>query len=390
MTPKKNNQDFANEIENDDLKQVKQADPEAQDVAEEEVIVKPKSSYKNNASTMDFDWDSISNKGTGYTPEKRKQLEAEYDKTLSSITENQVIYGTVIAITNREVVINIGYKSEGIVSMNEFRYNPDIKVGDKVEVYVENQEDKSGQLVLSHKKARALRSWDRVNEALNNDEIIKGYIKCRTKGGMIVDVFGIEAFLPGSQIDVKPIRDYDIYVGKTMEFKVVKINHEFKNVVVSHKALIEAELEQQKKEIIGKLEKGQILEGTVKNITTYGVFIDLGGVDGLIHITDLSWGRVSHPEEIVHVDQKLNVVILDFDDDKKRIALGLKQLTPHPWDSLDANLKVGDKVKGKVVVIADYGAFVEIAPGVEGLIHVSEMSWSQHLRSAQEFLKVGE
>ncbi|MBQ3618829.1 MAG: 30S ribosomal protein S1 [Bacteroidales bacterium] len=388
MTPKKNNNDFDAEIENDDLKQAK-AETEIQD-AEEEVIVKPRSSYKNNASTMDFDWDSVSNKGTGYSAEKRKELESEYDKTLSSITENQVIDGTVIAITNREVVINIGYKSEGIVSLNEFRYNPELKVGDKVEVYVENQEDKNGQLVLSHKKARALRSWDRVNEALNNDEIIKGYIKCRTKGGMIVDVFGIEAFLPGSQIDVKPIRDYDIYVGKTMEFKVVKINSEFKNVVVSHKALIEAELEQQKKEIIGKLEKGQILEGTVKNITTYGVFIDLGGVDGLIHITDLSWGRVSHPEEVVHLDQKLNVVILDFDDDKKRIALGLKQLTPHPWDSLDPNLKVGDKVKGKVVVIADYGAFVEIAPGVEGLIHVSEMSWSQHLRSAQEFLKVGE
>ncbi len=389
MTPKKNNNDFDAEIENDDLKQVK-AETEVQEPAEEEVIVRPKSSYKNNASTMDFDWDSVSNKGTGYSAEKRKQLESEYDKTLSSITENQVIDGTVIAITSREVVINIGYKSEGIVSLNEFRYNPELKVGDKVEVYVENQEDKNGQLVLSHKKARALRSWDRVNEALNNDEIIKGYIKCRTKGGMIVDVFGIEAFLPGSQIDVKPIRDYDIYVGKTMEFKVVKINTEFKNVVVSHKALIEAELEQQKKEIIGKLEKGQILEGTVKNITTYGVFIDLGGVDGLIHITDLSWGRVSHPEEVVHLDQKLNVVILDFDDDKKRIALGLKQLTPHPWDSLDPNLKVGDKVKGKVVVIADYGAFVEIAPGVEGLIHVSEMSWSQHLRSAQEFLKVGE
>ncbi len=387
MTPKKNNNDFDAEIENDDLKQAK-AETEIQDA--EEVIVKPRSSYKNNASTMDFDWDSVSNKGTGYSAEKRKELESEYDKTLSSITENQVIDGTVIAITNREVVINIGYKSEGIVSLNEFRYNPELKVGDKVEVYVENQEDKNGQLVLSHKKARALRSWDRVNEALNNDEIIKGYIKCRTKGGMIVDVFGIEAFLPGSQIDVKPIRDYDIYVGKTMEFKVVKINSEFKNVVVSHKALIEAELEQQKKEIIGKLEKGQILEGTVKNITTYGVFIDLGGVDGLIHITDLSWGRVSHPEEVVHLDQKLNVVILDFDDDKKRIALGLKQLTPHPWDSLDANLKVDDKVKGKVVVIADYGAFVEIAPGVEGLIHVSEMSWSQHLRSAQEFLKVGE
>ena len=390
MTPKKNNNDFDAEIENDDLKQVKEVETEAQESADEDVIVRPKSSYKNNASTMDFDWEGVSNKGTGYSAEKRKQLESEYDKTLSSITENQVIDGTVIAISSREVVINIGYKSEGIVSLNEFRYNPELKVGDKVEVYVENQEDKNGQLVLSHKKARALRSWDRVNEALNNDEIIKGYIKCRTKGGMIVDVFGIEAFLPGSQIDVKPIRDYDIYVGKTMEFKVVKINTEFKNVVVSHKALIEAELEQQKKEIIGKLEKGQILEGTVKNITTYGVFIDLGGVDGLIHITDLSWGRVSHPEEVVHLDQKLNVVILDFDDDKKRIALGLKQLTPHPWDSLDANLKVGDKVKGKVVVIADYGAFVEIAPGVEGLIHVSEMSWSQHLRSAQEFLKVGE
>jgi small subunit ribosomal protein S1 len=293
-------------------------------------------------------------------------------------------------MNKREVVINIGFKSDGIVSRNEFRYNPDLKVGDKVEVYVESQEDKKGQLVLSHKKARALRSWDRVNEALEKDEVIKGYIKCRTKGGMIVDVFGIEAFLPGSQIDVKPIRDYDMYVGKTMEFKVVKINPEFKNVVVSHKALIEAELEQQKKEIISKLEKGQVLEGTVKNITSYGVFIDLGGVDGLIHITDLSWGRVSHPEEIVQLDQKLNVVILDFDDEKKRIALGLKQLTPHPWDSLDPNLKVGDVVKGKVVVMADYGAFVEIAPGVEGLIHVSEMSWSQHLRSAQDFLKVGD
>jgi small subunit ribosomal protein S1 len=301
-----------------------------------------------------------------------------------------VIEGTVIAMNKREVVINIGFKSDGIVSRNEFRYNPDLKVGDTVEAYVESQEDKKGQLVLSHKKARALRSWDRVNEALEKDEVIKGYIKCRTKGGMIVDVFGIEAFLPGSQIDVKPIRDYDMYVGKTMEFKVVKINPEFKNVVVSHKALIEAELEQQKKEIISKLEKGQVLEGTVKNITSYGVFIDLGGVDGLIHITDLSWGRVSHPEEIVQLDQKLNVVILDFDDEKKRIALGLKQLTAHPWDSLDAELKVGDVVKGKVVVMADYGAFVEIAPGVEGLIHVSEMSWSQHLRSAQDFLKVGD
>ncbi len=293
-------------------------------------------------------------------------------------------------MSKREVVINIGYKSEGMVSLNEFRYNPTLKIGDEVEVYVESQEDKKGQLVLSHKKARALRSWERVNAALENDEIITGYIKCRTKGGMIVDVFGIEAFLPGSQIDVKPIRDYDVFVDKTMEFKVVKINHEFKNVVVSHKALIEAELEQQKKEIIAKLEKGQVLEGTVKNITSYGVFIDLGGVDGLIHITDLSWGRVNHPEEIVELDQKLNVVILDFDDDKKRIALGLKQLTPHPWDSLDPELKIGDRVKGKVVVMADYGAFVEIAPGVEGLIHVSEMSWSQHLRSAQEFLKVGD
>ena len=292
-------------------------------------------------------------------------------------------------MTSREVVINIGYKSEGVVSLNEFRYNPNLKVGDTVEVYVESQEDKKGQLILSHKKARAINSWERVNAALENDEVITGYIKCRTKGGMIVDVFGIEAFLPGSQIDVKPIRDYDVFVGKTMEFKVVKINQEFKNVVVSHKALIEAELELQKKEIISKLEKGQVLEGTVKNITSYGVFIDLGGVDGLIHITDLSWGRVNHPEEIVQLDQKLNVVILDFDDDKKRIALGLKQLTPHPWDSVDPDMKVGDKVKGKVVVMADYGAFVELAPGVEGLIHVSEMSWSQHLRSAQEFLKVG-
>ena len=319
-----------------------------------------------------------------------KEYEAMYDETLSTIAVDEVVDGTVISMNNREVVINIGYKSEGIVSLNEFRYNPDLKPGDTVEVYVESQEDKRGQLILSHKRARALKSWDRVNSALDDDEIIKGYIKCRTKGGMIVDVFGIEAFLPGSQIDVKPIRDYDIYVGKTMEFKVVKINHEFKNVVVSHKALIEAELEHQKKEIIAKLEKGQVLEGTVKNITSYGVFIDLGGVDGLIHITDLSWGRVNHPEEIVQLDQKLNVVILDFDDDKKRIALGLKQLTSHPWDSLDEKLAVGDKVKGKVVVMADYGAFVEIAPGVEGLIHVSEMSWSQHLRSAQEFMNVND
>lgn len=342
-----------------------------------------------NAGLENFDWESYADEGL-YTRDQRMELETLYNETLSTIGENEVVEGTVIGLTKREVFINIGYKSEGVVSISEFRYNPDLKVGERVEVYVENPEDKKGQLVLSHKKARALRSWDRVNSALEKDEIIKGFIKCRTKGGMIVDVFGIEAFLPGSQIDVKPIRDYDIFVGKTMEFKVVKINQEYKNVVVSHKALIEAELEQQKKDIIAKLEKGQVLEGTVKNITSYGVFIDLGGVDGLIHITDLSWGRVNHPEEVVQLDQKLNVVILDFDDSKKRIALGLKQLTSHPWDSLDTNLKVGDIVKGKVVVIADYGAFVEIAPGVEGLIHVSEMSWSQHLRSAQEFLKVGD
>lgn len=336
-----------------------------------------------------FDWDAYENDSVVPVSDK-EALTQKYEETLSRVGEKEVVEGTVIAMNKREVVVNIGYKSDGIISLNEFRYNPDLKVGDKVEVYVETQEDKKGQLTLSHKQARALRSWDRVNEALDNDEIIKGYVKCRTKGGMIVDVFGIEAFLPGSQIDVKPIRDYDVYVGKTMEFKVVKINQEFRNVVVSHKALIEAELEQQKKDIISKLEKGQVLEGTVKNITSYGVFIDLGGVDGLIHITDLSWGRVNHPNEIVQLDQKLNVVILDFDDEKKRIALGLKQLTPHPWDALDPNLKVGDKVKGKVVVMADYGAFVEIAPGVEGLIHVSEMSWSQHLRSAQDFLKVGD
>ena len=336
-----------------------------------------------------FDWEAYENDDV--TPvSQKKELEEKYAGTLSQIAEREVVDGKVISMNKREVVVNIGYKSDGIISLNEFRYNPDLKVGDTVEVYVETQEDKKGQLTLSHKKARAMRSWDRVNEALEKDEIIKGFVKCRTKGGMIVDVFGIEAFLPGSQIDVKPIRDYDIYVGKTMEFKVVKINQEFKNVVVSHKALIEAELEQQKKDIISKLEKGQVLEGTVKNITSYGVFIDLGGVDGLIHITDLSWGRVNHPNEIVQLDQKLNVVILDFDDEKKRIALGLKQLTPHPWDALDADLKVGDKVKGKVVVMADYGAFVEIAPGVEGLIHVSEMSWSQHLRSAQDFMKVGD
>ena len=365
--------------------------------AEEQPILKEKKEKKVKAEVSaaaavtpeEFDWDSYEKDGF-LSKRSRADQEKQYEETLSTVAVDEVVDGTVISMNNREVVINIGQKSEGVVSLNEFRYNPELKVGDKVEVYVESQEDKKGQLVLSHKKARAYNSWDRVNSALENNEIITGYIKCRTKGGMIVDVFGIESFLPGSQIDVKPIRDYDVYVGKTMEFRVVKINQEFKNVVVSHKALIEAELEQQKKEIISKLEKGQVLEGTVKNITSYGVFIDLGGVDGLIHITDLSWGRVNHPEEIVQLDQKLNVVILDFDDDKKRIALGLKQLTPHPWDSLSEGLKVGDQVKGKVVVMADYGAFVEIAQGVEGLIHVSEMSWSQHLRSAQEFMKVGD
>ena len=344
---------------------------------------------KNIAPLADFDWNAFEN-GTVESTQSHEETEKAYDATLGRVNENEVVEGTVISIGKREVVVNIGYKSDGIIPVNEFRYNPDLKVGDTVEVYVENQEDKRGQLVLSHKKARASKSWERVNAALENKEVIKGYIKCRTKGGMIVDIFGIEAFLPGSQIDVKPIRDYDVFVGKTMEFQVVKINQEYKNVVVSHKALIEAELEAQKQEIISKLQKGQVLEGTVKNITSYGVFIDLGGVDGLIHITDLSWGRVNDPHEIVELDQKLNVVILDFDEEKKRIALGLKQLTPHPWDALDENLKVGDKVKGKVVVMADYGAFVEIAPGVEGLIHVSEMSWSQHLRSAQDFLKVGD
>ena len=343
---------------------------------------------KNVQPLADFDWNQFEN-GTTVNVSK-EDLDKAYDETLNKVSEHQVVEGTVISADKKEVVVNIGYKSDGIIPASEFRYNPDLKVGDVVEVYVENAEDKKGQLILSHKKARLSKSWERVNAALENEEIIQGYIKCRTKGGMIVDVFGIEAFLPGSQIDVHPIRDYDQFVGKTMEFKVVKINQEFRNVVVSHKALIEAELEAQKKEIISKLEKGQILEGTVKNITSYGVFVDLGGVDGLIHITDLSWGRVNDPHEVVQLDQKINVVILDFDDEKKRIALGLKQLTPHPWDALDANLKVGDHVKGKVVVIADYGAFVEIQPGVEGLIHVSEMSWSQHLRSAQEFLKVGD
>ena len=346
------------------------------------------SELKNVQPLSDFDWNEFEN---GSSADVSKQdLENAYDETLNKIQEHQVVEGTVIALDKKEVVVNIGYKSDGVIPASEFRYDPDLKVGDKVEVYVESQEDKKGQLVLSHRKARLNKSWDKVNEALENEEIIQGYIKCRTKGGMIVDVFGIEAFLPGSQIDVHPIRDYDVFVGKTMEFKVVKINQEFRNVVVSHKALIEAELEAQKKEIISHLEKGQVLEGTVKNITSYGVFVDLGGVDGLIHITDLSWGRVSDPHEVVALDQKINVVILDFDEEKKRIALGLKQLTPHPWDALSADLKVGDHVKGKVVVIADYGAFVEIQPGVEGLIHVSEMSWSQHLRSAQEFLNVGD
>lgn len=344
--------------------------------------------YKNVQPLDDFNWDEFESGSKAGNSEG--ELTKAYDETLNKIQEHQVVEGTVISIDKKEVVVNIGYKSDGIIPASEFRYNPDLKVGDKVEVYVESQEDKNGQLELSHKKARLQKSWDNINKAMEGDEIIQGYIKSRTKGGMIVDVFGIEAFLPGSQIDVHPIRDYDIFVGKTMEFKVVKINQEFRNVVVSHKALIEAELEAQRKEIISHLEKGQILEGTVKNITTYGVFVDLGGVDGLIHITDLSWGRVSDPHEVVELDQKINVVILDFDQEKKRIALGLKQLTPHPWDSLDQNLKVGDHVKGKVVVMADYGAFVEIQPGVEGLIHVSEMSWSQHLRSAQDFLKVGD
>lgn len=354
--------------------------------------------YRKNFSSMEnnnkvanenFDWNAFENE-SGLYDQSKDEIAKQYDNTMSNIAVGETVEGTVSEINKREVIVNIGYKSEGVIPASEFRYNSELQVGDKVEVYVESVEDKGGQLLLSHKKARQLKSWDRVNEALENDEIIKGYVKCRTKGGMIVDVFGIEAFLPGSQIDVKPIRDYDVYVDKTMEFKVVKINQEFRNVVVSHKALIEAELEAQKQVIMSKLEKGQILEGTVKNITSYGVFIDLGGVDGLIHITDLSWGRVNHPEEIVALDQKIQVVILDFDENKKRIALGLKQLVPHPWEALDANLKVGDTVKGKVVVMADYGAFVEIAPGVEGLIHVSEMSWSQHLRSAQDFMKVGD
>jgi small subunit ribosomal protein S1 len=369
---------------------VEEKPTEEQPIVEEPVEEKkPTVKSKKVNAPSNFDWEAYE-KGETFTDISKEKLIQTYDQSLSKINDNEVVIGTIESMSKREVVINIGYKSDGVVSMTEFRYNPDLKVGDEVEVFIESQEDKKGQLILSHKKARAARSWDKVNAALENDEIVKGYVKCRTKGGMIVDIFGIEAFLPGSQIDVKPIRDYDVFVDKTMEFKVVKINHEYKNVVVSHKALIEAELEQQKKEIIAKLEKGQVLEGIVKNITTYGVFIDLGGVDGLIHITDLSWGRVTHPEEILKLDEKINVVILDFDDEKKRIALGLKQLTPHPWDALDENLKAGDIVKGKVVVIADYGAFLEITQGVEGLVHVSEMSWTQHLRSAQDFIKVGD
>ncbi len=365
-------------------------------VAEAPVAEAPKAEPVKSAPTTDskpdpdFDWSSLGKKQQNYTADEVASFDKKYEDTLRSVIEHDVTMGKVVAKTSKELIVNIGYKSDGVISLSEVRYNPDIAVGDEIEVYVERQEDKSGQLVLSHKKARSLKSWERINQALENDEIIKGYIKSRTKGGLIAEIFGVEAFLPGSQIDVKPIRDYDVYVGKTMEFKVVKINNEFKNVVVSHKALIEAELEQQKVDIMSKLEKGQVLEGTVKNITSYGVFIDLGGVDGLIHITDLSWGRINHPEEIVKLDEKIQVVILDFDEGKKRIALGLKQLQAHPWDALSADLKVGDKVKGKVVVLADYGAFVEVAAGVEGLIHVSEMSWSQHLRSAQDFLKVGD
>ena len=375
---------------------------ETQKVAEEAKVEAPvqeapkaeapakKTSLNASVAPENFDWDAFEGGSEIYGGEDKKSIEDAYDQTLSKIVENEVVEGTVTAISKREVIVNIGYKSEGVIQAPEFRYNPDLKVGDKVEVYVESAEDKKGQLILSHKKARALKSWDRVNEAFNNDEIVKGFVKTRTKGGMIVDVFGIEAFLPGSQIDIKPIRDYDAYVNQTMDFKIVKINQEFRNVVVSHKALLEAEQEQRRAELISKLEKGQILEGTVKNITNYGVFVDLGGVDGLIHITDLSWGRVNNPEEVVKLDEKIKVVVLDFNEQQKRIALGLKQLTPHPWDSLDPDIKVGDKVKGKVVLIADYGAFVEIKPGVEGLIHVSEMSWSPRLRIAQDFLKVGD
>ena len=338
----------------------------------------------------DFDWDNTGKAYETYKSADREKMEALYDHKLNQVLEHEIMMGTIISLTSKEAVVDIGYKSDGLIPLTEFRHMPDLKAGDKVEVYVETTEDKNGQLILSHKRARATKSWERVNESLEKDEIITGYVKCRTKGGLIVDVFGIEAFLPGSQIDVKPIRDYDVYVGKTMEFKIVKINQEFKNVVVSHKVLIENEMEKQKLEIMSKLEKGQVLEGTVKNITSYGVFMDLGGVDGLLHITDISWGRINHPEEVLKLDDKINVVILDFDDEKKRIALGLKQLTAQPWEALDANLKEGDRIKGKVVVLTDYGAFIEIIPGVEGLIHVSEMSWSQHLRSPQDFLKVGD
>ena len=368
---------------------VQAEEPQVEATVETPAVEEPKKEVLNASVESGFDWDAFENDDV-YGDEDKAKVAQMYDQTLSKVVENDVVEGVVTSISKREVIVNIGYKSEGVIMAPEFRYNPELKVGDKVEVFVETAEDRKGQLVLSHKKARALRSWDMVNEAFNNNEIVKGYVKTRTKGGMIVDIFGIEAFLPGSQIDVKPIRDYDQFVDTTMDFKIVKINQEFRNVVVSHKALIEAELEQQKKDIISKLEKGQILEGTVKNITSYGVLIDLGGVDGLIHITDLSWGRINHPEEVVKLDEKIRVVILDFDESKKRIALGLKQLTVHPWDALDPNLKVGDKVKGKVVLIADYGAFVEIEPGVEGLIHVSEMSWSPRLRIAQDFLKVGD
>ena len=364
--------------------------PEQVEVPIETAEEAPKAAKKSNASAdnMKFDWDAFESEN--FYDADLAAIEESYSQTLSRVNENEVVEGVVVAKDKREVVVNIGYKSEGVINISEFRYNPNLKVGDKVEVFVENAEDKKGQLILSHKRARSLRSWDRINEAFDKEEIIEGFVKCRTKGGMIVDVFGIEAFLPGSQIDIKPIRDYDAYVNKTMTLKIVKINHEFRNVVVSHKALVEAELEAQRAEMMRKLEKGNIVEGTVKNITSYGVFVDLGGIDGLIHITDLSWGRINHPEEVVELDQKINVFILDFDEQRKRIALGLKQLHPHPWDALDENLQVGDKVVGRVVVIADYGAFVEIQPGVEGLIHVSEMSWSLHLRSAQDFLKVGE
>lgn len=375
----------------------KPTQPESEQISEtsdslpaEENAPKAKWVDSSYGSLENFSWEALDKKGTHYTQEEKDKLEELYTKSFKSIDEQAVVMGTVVSINSREIVVNIGFKSDGVISASELRYNPNLKIGDQIEVYVESQENAQGQLQLSHKKARDLQAWQRVNEAHDNQEIVTGYVKCRTKGGLIVNVFGIEAFLPGSQIDVKPIRDYDVFVDKTMEFKVIKINHEYKNVVVSHKALIEDELEAQKSEIMAKLEKGQILEGTVKNITGYGVFIDLGGIDGLVHITDLSWGRITHPEEVVQLDEKINVVILDFDENKKRIALGLKQLTPHPWDALDPNLKVGDKVKGKVVVLADYGAFIEIIPGVEGLIHVSEMSWSQHLRTAHDFFKVGD